>query len=254
MEQVNGLAPTQGLVWKHFQQALLAAGQYDRLLQEIARRPITPTDRYQMFLEQLSAHAARGDRVKAQAALEQALQVFTDPQAAPLRQVMRSGLEQVLYCGLKDVAGYLKVTEHVPNHSGFEPALLRGRLPEAAGRIGPDSDEQTTINRALLYLAALQAGDNKLADEQWPVLLALLARGSRQERQLGDMLAGRQLATTEGVRRLTIDPSRKRVLVAVAARRYPALAGELLPLARQLDFQRDATSLCLTMILDKKGG
>jgi hypothetical protein len=51
------------------------------------------------------------------------------------------------------------------------------------------------------------------------------------------------------VRRLTIEPSLKRVLLVVVARRQPDQAKELLALARSLDFQRDATSLILRKML-----
>jgi hypothetical protein len=55
----------------------------------------------------------------------------------------------------------------------------------------------------------------------------------------------------EWLRGLMIDVRNKRVLVAVAARRFPDKAKELLALARVLDFHRDVTSLCLRKVLDQ---
>jgi hypothetical protein len=42
----------------------------------------------------------------------------------------------------------------------------------------------------------------------------------------------------------------KRVLLVVAAKRFPDHAKDLLPLARRLDFYADVTSLCLAKVMD----
>lgn len=62
------------------------------------------------------------------------------------------------------------------------------------------------------------------------------------------MLAGRQPLDADVVRRLPLDPKSKRVLLVVVAQRFPDSAPHLLPLAKTLDYQRDATSLCLRKV------
>ena len=43
-----------------------------------------------------------------------------------------------------------------------------------------------------LYLEASRAGPKELADTQWQALLATLNTGGREERLLGDILAGKK--------------------------------------------------------------
>ena len=75
--------------------------------------------------------------------------------------------------------------------------------------------------------------------------MADLEKSNRYDRQLADVLAGRTPLNVETLLRLPLDPNEKRVLLRVAAQRYPANAKALLSLAEQLDFQHDVTSLCL---------
>jgi hypothetical protein len=159
-------------------------------------------------------------------------------------------LEMVLCCHDNDVAGFLKLAAQIPDYRTFEPALLQGKLQEAAGAVERTNDDQAMSQYALLYLAALKAGNPKLAEEQWQPLLACLERGSRYPRQLGAMLAGRQPLNTDLIRRLPIEPRQKRVLLAVVAKRHPDQGKELLQLARSLNFYLDGTSLCLRQVLD----
>ena len=106
------------------------------------------------------------------------------------------------------------------------------------------------MQHALLYLAATKAGDKKVAGEQWSLLLAKLGKEHGALRQLGEVLAGKQPPKTDRLRRMAILPEQKRVLLVVVARRFPEMAKELLPLARQLDFEPDAVSLCLRKLRD----
>jgi tetratricopeptide (TPR) repeat protein len=245
LEQANRLAPTNVFVRDHYRSALLAAGQYDELLKEIATRPAEPIDR---LFALLRVHAARSDLAKARATIASGAQLY--PSApAEIRQMVQSSLEMTLCCGTGDVAGFLKLSPEVPGLPGFEVALLRGQLHDAAGLVDRQNQHLALSHHGLLYLAARQANEKKLADEQWSLLLATLAKGGRQQRQLGDMLAGRKPVTVAAVRRLVLDPQEKRVLAAVAARRQPELEKELLALARQLNFQKDRISLCLGKVL-----
>jgi hypothetical protein len=116
--------------------------------------------------------------------------------------------------------------------------------------IDPSDQDGAIEQRGLVYLAAQKAGDPKLADEQWQLLLATMAKADHHTRRLGEMLSGNRPLETDLVRRLPIDPEQKRVLLAVIAQRHPETANDLLPLARALDFQRDGTSLCLRKLLE----
>jgi hypothetical protein len=145
----------------------------------------------------------------------------------------------------------LKLAAKIPNYSSVELALLQGKLQEAAGAVERANDNVAGTQHALLYLAALKAGNPKLAEEQWQSLLAQLEKSGRHQRRLAAILAGRQPFDTGVVRRLPIETRQKRVLLAVAAKQHPEQGKELLPLARSLNFFLDGTSLCLWKVLDE---
>ncbi len=114
-----------------------------------------------------------------------------------------------------------------------------------------ETEYYRTIGPALLYLAALKGGDQKRADQIWSQLMASLDKSDRYSRQLSAMLTGRQPVSLPVLRRLPMHALHKRVLLVVAAKRFPDLSKDLISLARQLDFYADATSLCLAKVMDK---
>jgi len=253
LEKAQKLAPSNSFVWKNYQSALTAAGQYDRLLQEIDRRPGTAADQLQRLIDKLHVHAARGDKAKAQPIIQAAVAAIPAGSPPQMRQLAKVIMDQVYCSGTGDVAGYLALSGQVPGAPTFEPAFLRGQLKDAANLVADQQGEdKIRIEHGLLYLAARQAGDQKLADQQWKLLLAALAKGSRHERQLREMLAGGKPMTADALRSLPIDPRVKRVLLLVAARRQPDLEQELVPLAQKLNYQGDAISLC-SVKLSKDG-
>jgi hypothetical protein len=144
------------------------------------------------------------------------------------------------------------LADRFPGLPPFELAVLQDKLTEASRAVDTRDHEKPVIQRALLYLAALRAKDQKLADEQWKLLLDALARGDRHHRQLGEMLTGKRPATADALKKLPIEASQKRALLGVAAEKHPELKKELLPLARKLNFQRDPTSLCLRKVLEEE--
>jgi tetratricopeptide (TPR) repeat protein len=249
LEKAQQLAPTNSFVRKDFQSALTAAGQYDRLLREIDRQPGTAADQLQRLLDKLHVHAARGDKANAQAVTQAAVASVPADNPPQMRQLAKVIMEQVFCSGTGDVAGYLALSTQVPGAPTFEPAFLRGKLKDAANLVEDQQDEdKIRLEHGLLYLAARQAGDQKLADQEWKLLLAALAKGSRHDRQLGEMLAVGKPMTADTLRNLPIDPRVKRVLLLVAAQRQPDLVKELAPLAQKLNFQCDAISLCLVKL------
>jgi hypothetical protein len=76
-------------------------------------------------------------------------------------------------------------------------------------------------------------------------LLADLKKGGREEKRFAEILASGKPPTVPLPQRLAIEPTKKRVLLAVLAQRQPDQAAEMLALAKKLDFQHDALSLCL---------
>jgi tetratricopeptide (TPR) repeat protein len=235
---------------EHYWAALLATGQYERVLEEVRSKPQDWAAALPFWTAQVQAYAGKRDRNRAQSAVDEAVQPFFGPDTAPLGKFLRAWLEIQLCCWEGDVAGFLKRQEDTPRAWDCQARLLRNNLHEAAGMVMEKHLEEAEIGHGLVYLAALKHGEQKLADEEFQKLMAALDRDDRHTRQLAEILAGRKPVDMGLITRLPIDAREKRVLVTVAARRFPDKAEELLRFARTLDFHRDPTSLCLRQILD----
>jgi tetratricopeptide (TPR) repeat protein len=242
-------APDNRTLKDGYRQALLAAGQYDALLELLRAQKTRPGQTLPVVVDEIRVWGLKGDEAQAQALIAQAVKSAADPNDQASGKEVQASLDMVLSCARRDAAKFLDVAPQVKGLSGFEPALLRGKLGEAAGLVDDKSD-RALVQRALLYLAALKAGDGKLADEQWAPLLTGLDKAHGSLGRLGEVLAGRQKPDAGRIRLLSIPPEQKRVLLVVVARRYPETAKELLPLARKLDFSPDPTSLCLRKVLE----
>ncbi len=248
MKMAGERAPENFTVGHGYREALLAAKQYDALLVLTRTWQAQPGRRVVALVDQVRAYGLKGDQAHAREVMAQLVQGAGNPADNAARQRTEDNLELVLACALGDTARFLEVAQR-SGESKFEVALLRGNLREATGLVEP-ATEHTVVQRGLLYLAAAKAGDKKLAEEQWPLLVAALKKETGYTRQLAGMLEGRQPPDVARIRRLVIQPEQKRVLVAVVARRHPETAKDLLPLARQLDFAADATSLCLRKLME----
>ena len=73
---------------------------------------------------------------------------------------------------------------------------------------------------------------------------------NRRTRQFKEMLCGGRPLDLDLLRQLPVDARNKRALLAVATKRFPDKAKDLLALAQKLDFYRDPTSLCLRKALN----
>jgi tetratricopeptide (TPR) repeat protein len=222
--------------------ALLAKGDYDRLLSVLQTDAQLSVWKQKALTDMAWVHAVRGDKEKARKALAQAIQAYPEQ----LRPSTQQTLEGWLCCWENDVAGFLKKASSQVNLS-FEVAFLQGDLKKAAELAGR-AQHDAGIHHGLLYLAAQRSRDKELADSQWGALLAGLKKGGRDERAFAELLTRGKLETTPSYRRLAVEPRSKRVLLAVLAQRYQEQAREVLPLARKLDFQHDAVSLCLRKV------
>jgi tetratricopeptide (TPR) repeat protein len=248
-EKAARAAPANPVVRQGYQQTLLAAGKYDELINQLRGREQVPGLRSRALSGQLTIYAVQGDQVKAQAVIDAMQALLPDREKSHMGQVLKAGFEMVVCCTRNDVAGFLKIAPQIEKLSPFGPAFLQGKLQEAAELVEPEP-EKARVQRGLLYLAARKAGDEKLADSQWQLLLADLAKGDPALRLLGDILAGRRPFNADLVSRLSIEPEQKRILLAVAAQRYPEQGKQLVTLARKLDYAPDVGTLCLRQVLD----
>jgi tetratricopeptide (TPR) repeat protein len=250
-QKAVGLAPDNVVIRQNYRSALLAAGEYDRLLEALERKSAGPQELdFTARVAEVRIWVAKGDKAQARLVIEKALVPLQGPDNEPLQQSVSRALELAFVCAAGDVAGFLKLQSEAPDQHPFEAAILTGKLKEATGLLEGHAGEEALLERALLYLAALKAGDRKLAEEQRPLFLAELGKGGREERRLAGMLAGKQPLNADILRRLPMQPEHKRVLLAVVAKARPEEAKDLLDLARKLDFQRDVTSLCLRKVLE----
>jgi tetratricopeptide (TPR) repeat protein len=249
MKMAFDRAPDNVTVLYGYHEALLAAKQYDALLNLLRTWQVKPGLRVPMLVDQVRVYGLKGDQARAREVMAEVLPAAGNGANPAARQRTEDNLELVLACARGDAARFLELAERVGGESKFEAAVLRGNLREATGLVEP-ATENTVSQRALLYLAAVKAGDKKLADEQWSLLLAALKKEGGPARQLAEMLAGPKPPDVARIRRLVITAEQKRVLVAAVARRYPETAKELVALGRKLDFAGDGTSLCLRKLLE----
>jgi tetratricopeptide (TPR) repeat protein len=238
--------PVNPMIRHWYRQALLAGGKFSELLASVQAEQ-SPEQKYLALVDQLNMWAVKGDEAKARATIQQVLQLRASPND-PETATTRARLEVVWCCARNDVPAFLKKQAEIPKSYRFEAALLKGNLKEAAGLVEHDEDH-ASVHSALLFLAARKAGDRALADQQWTALLASLTKTRGESRHLAEVLAGRSKASAEQFRRMAIEPDQKRVLLLVAADRFPDQSKELVRLARTLNFSPDPTALCLRRFL-----
>jgi predicted Zn-dependent protease len=243
-EKAHQLDPQNVVVSRGYQQALMAAKKYDELIKQLSVYQDKPGQKFFALQEQMQVYALKGDQKNAEARIHEAILYLGKRVNGPERGRLELSMRAALASCHKDVPGYLKYAIE-PNKPTFYPTLLQGKLTKAAELV---EEDQALDQHALLYLFALKAGDQKLAEGQWQALQKALAKDHGHSRALGEMLAGRQPVKVEQIRRFHLMPNQKRVLLVVVARRYPETAKELLPLAKTLDYDPDATSLCLQKV------
>jgi tetratricopeptide (TPR) repeat protein len=251
-EKAYRQAPRNPVLRQGYHMILLAAKRYELLLAEL-RQEQSPVQKYLALQEQITVHALQGDKAKVQAAITEALRLAENLQDPHARQMLQAQADVTFACAQGDVAGFLKAAPLVQATGPFAPALLEGKLKKAAEALEPEREKAIPQN-GLLYLAALRAGDKGLAEAQWQQLLAGLAKSRASWRRMGEILAGRRPLDADLVCRLSILPDQKRILLAVAARRYPAQSAQFLALAERLNFTPDALGLCLRQALKPPAG
>jgi tetratricopeptide (TPR) repeat protein len=237
LEKALPLVPDKTTARHFYRETLLANRDYDVLLQSLRQAAQVPGGKTAAALQMIRVHAIRGDREAARRAAAELAQEI-GPQ---FNGTLDISVNMLIATCEGDAAGYLNAVGSDPT---VEAAILRGQLKDAVGLMNTHGGDAIAY-RGLLYLEAARTGAKDLADSYWNDLLADLNKGGREERLFADALTGRVPRAADQAARLPIDPSMKRVLLTVLARRDPNRADEVLPLAKRLDYHRDAVSLCL---------
>ncbi|MGL5094699.1 MAG: tetratricopeptide repeat protein [Planctomycetia bacterium] len=234
------------LAEKMYRDVLMAGGAYDRLLEVLKIDEGTPGRGMDSKLAQFRVYAVRGDKAAAE---EVAAELLANA-PEPLRATFTNTLEAHKRCCENDVDGYLKVMNETDAEEStrFANEFLRGNFKLAGGLVD-EKDSNADACHGLLYLQAAAAGDKDSADVYWIALLADLAMGGGEERLFGDVLAGRKPMAEYPLTKLIVGADSKRVLLLVAAERFPAQADEFRSLAKKLNYQYDSTSLCVNRFL-----
>jgi tetratricopeptide (TPR) repeat protein len=243
-EKALPLLTEKSLFEQFYQDALLANGDYDKLLQLLQLNAQVPERQATASVQIMRIHAIRGDLAQARQQLGPTLALYPSRE----RDKVQKALESILCWSTGDAEGFLKT---VGDTQSFEAYFLRGQLQQAAGQVPTDGQDAAAL-RGLLYLEATRSGDKELAKVHWQGLLDELHKGGHDQKRFGDMLAADKAPDARLVQRIPVDPPIKRVLLAVLAQRFPDQANEALTLARRLNYQHDAVSLCLARFLIKQ--
>jgi tetratricopeptide (TPR) repeat protein len=225
-------------------EALLANGDYDLLQEKLQREAMQPGIGLAATIQLIRVYAIRGDKINAQQKITEAMGLVSFAEQGQTKKT----LEAIVCCCQKDVAGYLTRANAL---GSFEANFLRGEY-QKAGNQPPSQSEDLIDFHGLMYLAGVRTGSKELTDVHWTALLAELNKGARDERRFGELLSGQKQLTKGLAQKLPIQPTNKRVLLAVLAQRHPEQADELLKLAKRLNYQRDAVSLCLSKFLERR--
>jgi tetratricopeptide (TPR) repeat protein len=243
-EKAISLMPDKALTERMYRETLMAKKDYDVLLAELQKDAAIPGRKRSALYEMLRVYAIRGDKTKAYEKLNE-IQISGSAQE---QQEARKSLEAAVFVCQKDVKSYLTAMEISPT---FESEFIRGDVKKAESLIRAN-DHNSISYHGLLYLKGSRYGQKELADKHWTSLLADLSKEGREERLFADLLAGRKPCEVGLPQRIPIEPVKKRVLLAVLAQRHPENAKELRALAKELDYQHDAVSMCLSRYLEKE--
>ena len=243
LEKAKALLTNKSQITSLHQEALLANGDFDGLLKALETSVRVPGRKEIDTLQIMRVHAIRGDLVKARKAMTEIESMRQGKDGPQFKQALAS----MLSCCQDDAAGFQKA---LGNTRSFESEFLKGKTKEAADLVEPD-DLNSIAYHGLLYLQATRSGAVEVAGRFWNDLLADLNKGTQEERILAKLLSDKKPIASRFAQRAHLEPSQKRVLLAVLAQRYPAQAKEMLPLASKLNYQHDAISLCLRKFLEK---
>jgi len=217
-------------------EALWALQQYDQLLQQVRRKRVAePTD--PMAARQEVVLLLLLDRKhEAQQASDTFCQSFDAKQqdAANNWQRMFQALAHYLD---GDLEAYAEIIADVGGDQGkLSAAICSGQLSNIA-QTSAAHPLGTVADQLLLYLAQTAGGDDSAAAVYLGNAVAMLARGSAEERRVATVLAGTRQVDPVGFRRFAINPGYKRVILAALGTRLPEQRETYFELARRLNYQ-----------------
>jgi hypothetical protein len=222
------------------QMLLFAAGRYGTLLDELERRKPEETSdwdraalriRYEMLLNRTAEAKKASDAMTATLRKQQA-------EAEVLKAWAREAKSLHLYYAGK----YDEYAEHVAadeknKNAQFEAALIRGDAA-AADAVLQAARGATSGPYLLAYCVAKKAGD-KQADALLERACELMAKASRGEKILGEMLQGTKPIDEACVRSEPLIPTLKRIVVTALGLAHPEHKDFCFEFARRLNYDRD---------------
>jgi predicted Zn-dependent protease len=247
-EKAMRLAPYNVVINTGYREALSAAGKYDELISLLREDQNVPGRKVTALMGIVGAYAAKKDWAKADSVIEETMKTLQGRQVGGA-QTLRAVLKSVICCAKKDVPGYLAACPQDSPAAPFMAALMRKNLKEA-GELAARGGDSAINQHALVYIAANKAGNKELAKAEWSRLLEVLKKSGARNRRVAELLSADKSFNADTFCRLPSEISQKRVLLVVAALRYPGEKKKFLELARKLDFSPDAASLCLHQYLD----
>lgn len=229
-------------------EALLANNDYLRLVQELEIETSDPNAEYFSFVDLFRAVVLLGDAAKIKAVQTQLgkqilLNLHKAPGIAPFPYT-QAQLDLEECCLHDDVTGYLKIATRNAETVSVCSYLLEGKLTEAETQLEKADKNNVGLN-GLLYLYASRAKNPKIAETHWNTMVATLSKGGPEQRLAAEIAKGSKPLNAAQVLGLSILPQEKRVILAAFAVHFPDHAKEFLELARTLNYQHDAVSLCL---------
>jgi len=260
MTKARELAPLEMSFRKRHLDALLAAGKHAELLKVATSN--SPLESGLYFRYRLAALNAVGEKGAVEGEINRAAvppgSRASSPAFAQEAAQYRIELERILAEVQGDRAKYLDLANRSTYKDEFIVYILRRDHLRAAAAIAKTEKvisiardwEVTATRSGLLFLAGLKAQNGPFAETHWKNMVEALNKGDRAGRWLGAVADGKQAFDWEKVKDSSLNPSTKRVVLAAFAKKFPQHAKDLEALAKKLDFERDAYSLCLRFAME----
>jgi hypothetical protein len=220
------------------EEALLALGRYDELIERRHEAWKADPDGAEAVLQLIQLHAAAGNPEAAEAVIREELAASAeeggeeDGQWGAYLQANRAYVEG-------DLPTFVARAEESQSLA-LEVAFVENDLATLEVLLGEEG--ATPEQHLLAYLLARRSGEAERAAAQLQAAVALLRDGDAEDRRLAEFLnlpegSGGRLPSPETVRALPVEPLRKAAVLAVLAARHPTRAGELRALAQRLNYQ-----------------
>ena len=247
------MLPGEAPVRWYCRQALLADGQYDRVIAMLDEDQAGPVPlavaaaAEEVALRTALSRGPRGDAADHRAQVDRTVQFIatrlTDYAPAVLELHKRRFEAMRAYCS-GDAAAFVKLVAEEPDPADQFPAHLTAGDVAAAAACIEKSDPEAE-HHLLVYLAAKRTRNDGTAEAHLKAAIDLLAKGDYELRQFGKALAGAPPLPLDQMLRLRSTPREKVVLLAALGVQNPAWRGECFALARKLNYDRRFPHLLL---------